>query len=93
MAARAMALAAARQQGWRSPSHYMRLARRSAERRGAVHEVAQNQLCEAEIALIEGNTARARRLCEEAKEQFALLGLAYFAERATMLAVQLHGTA
>lgn len=53
MAARAMALAAAQRQGRRLPARYMRLAWISAERRGAVHEAAQNQLCEAEIALLD----------------------------------------
>lgn len=88
MAARALALAAARQQGWRSPGHYIRLARASAERRGSAHEVAQNLLCEAEIALIEGEAAIARHLCREAKAEFAQLNMPYFVERVSLLARQ-----
>jgi hypothetical protein len=91
MAARAMAQAAVQRQGWRSPSHYMRIAWISAERRSAMHEAAQNLLCEAEIALLEGHTTQAPRLCEEAKKQFVQLDMAHFAARASRLADQLAG--
>jgi class 3 adenylate cyclase/tetratricopeptide (TPR) repeat protein len=91
MAARAMAVAAAQRHGWRSPSHYMRLARASAERRGAMHEAAQNRLCEAEIALLEGKVMQARWLCKEAEDQFLQLNMDYFATRASRLADQLVG--
>jgi hypothetical protein len=88
MAARALALAATRQQGWRSPEHYLRLARTSADRRGAVHEAAQNLLCEAVIALFEGKTAKAHHLCKEAEARFVQLNMAHFAERASSLDAQ-----
>jgi class 3 adenylate cyclase/tetratricopeptide (TPR) repeat protein len=61
MAARALARAAAQGQMRKGPEHYLALAQRNAARRGAPHEVAANQLLEAQL-LGTGTPAGARLL-------------------------------
>ena len=85
MAYRALARLAAAGRMRRSPNHYLRGARASAAARGSAHEAAANQLCEAEIALDAGDSARALSLLDQADAAFARMDMRRHAEQAARL--------
>jgi hypothetical protein len=70
MTYRALAVASAAGQGRKPPEMYIALALQSARARGAAHEVAVTQLCDAEIKLARGERAQAITLLEQAESAF-----------------------
>jgi ATP/maltotriose-dependent transcriptional regulator MalT len=70
MAYRALARAAARSQTRKPAEHYLAMAMRTAEARGARHEIAVTQLCEAEILIAQGDRAKALARLDQAESAF-----------------------
>ena len=77
MTYRALARMAAAGHGRRPPHHYLALAMRSAAERGAPHEVAVTQLCQAELALARHDRATALALLDDAGAAFATMGMTW----------------
>lgn len=90
-ALRALAVASARGYGTRPPSHYLAMAQALAKRRGSLHETALNRLCEADVRLLQGDTAGALQQLEAAEPPLRRLGmdwhLALLAARRATLSV------
>lgn len=74
-ALRALALASARGFGVRPASHYLARAQALARRRGSLHETALNRLCEAEVLLLQGDSAGAGQQLEAAEPPLRRLGM------------------
>jgi class 3 adenylate cyclase/tetratricopeptide (TPR) repeat protein len=85
MACRALARAAAQGDGERPPEHYLALAMKAAREKGARHEVAVTQLCEAEIQLARGARAAAAALLDQAEAAFAAMHMDWHLARASRL--------
>jgi len=77
MACRALARAAAQGHGHRPPEHYLALAMNAARAKGARHEAAATQLCEAEIQLARGNRSAAAALLDQAEAAFTAMDMAW----------------
>ena len=77
MVYRAMARASAAGQNRKPAEHYLALAMNSAVARGSPHEVAQIQLCDAELRLTRGERAQAAALLDQAGSAFQGLGMAW----------------
>jgi class 3 adenylate cyclase/tetratricopeptide (TPR) repeat protein len=82
MASRAMARWAAAQGSWTAASRHVARAERVAAVRGSAHEQAQNQLCRARLALLQGQRAEARACLDRACEAFLRLRMAGFLAQA-----------
>jgi hypothetical protein len=74
---RAMAVASAAGQGRKPPEMYIALALRSARARGAAHEIAVTQLCDAEIRLARGERAQAVALLGQAETAFSGMAMTW----------------
>jgi len=85
MAYRALAVAAAAGQNRRPADRYLELAMRSARARGAPHEIAVTQLCEAEIRLARGEAKQAAALLDVAAATFASLAMMWHRNEADRL--------
>ena len=85
MACRAMARASARGQEPRAAQHYLARAMNAARTRGSPHELANNRLCQAEIALAQGDLAHARELLDQAEAAYAALDMAWHLQQTTRL--------
>ena len=81
MAWRAMARIAAAGKVQRPVAACLAGAMRAAEARGSPHEVAVNQLCAAELALVRGAAQEARPLLEQAREAFERMGMQWHLAR------------
>ena len=85
MACRAMARLEAGQGHAIRTAGWLERARRVASARESAHEFALNQLCDAELALQAGESARAAPLARAALDAFAALSMDWHRERATRL--------
>jgi class 3 adenylate cyclase/tetratricopeptide (TPR) repeat protein len=85
MACRAMARASVQGHMHGAAQHYLALAMNAARVRGSPHEFANNQLCQAEIALALGERAQARALLEQAGMAFSAMDMAWHATKVTEL--------
>jgi class 3 adenylate cyclase/tetratricopeptide (TPR) repeat protein len=77
MTYRALAVASAAGQGRKPPEMYIALALQSARARGAAHEVAVTQLCDAEIKLAREERAQAITLLEQAETAFNAMAMTW----------------
>jgi predicted ATPase/class 3 adenylate cyclase len=80
MAYRAMARASAAGHNRKSPEVYLALAMKSALARGARHEIAVTQLCDAEIRVACGEHAHATKLLDQAERLFEAMGMSWHIE-------------
>lgn len=77
MAYRAMARASASGHNRKSAEHYLALAMKNARYRGARHEVAVTQLCDARIRLAHGARDDVAELLDEAEAAFEAMGMSW----------------
>jgi tetratricopeptide (TPR) repeat protein len=80
MAYRAMARASAAGHNRKSPEVYLALAMKNALARGARHEIAVTQLCDAEIRVACGEHAHAAELLDQAERLFEAMGMSWHIE-------------
>ena len=88
MAYRALARTAAQSGDAAAARRYLALALRTARERDSAHELAATKLCEAEIAGARGERSRALALLDEALPAFETMRMAWHAETARRLYVQ-----
>jgi hypothetical protein len=75
MAYRAMARASAFGHNRKSPEIYLALAMKNALARGARHEIAVTQLCDAQIRIACGKHARVTELLDQVETSFEAMGM------------------
>ena len=80
MAYRAMARASAAGRNRKSPEVYLALAMKNALARGARHEIAVTQLCDAEIRVACGEHAHVAELLDQAESLFEAMGMSWHIE-------------
>jgi tetratricopeptide (TPR) repeat protein len=85
MTYRALAVASAAGQGRKPPDVYIALALQSARARGAAHEVAVTQLCDAEIKAARGERTPAATLLDQAEAAFDALAMTWHLGKARQL--------
>ncbi|MCA6118797.1 AAA family ATPase [Bradyrhizobium sp. WSM 1738] len=85
MAYRAMARASAAGHGRASPEKYLALAMKNALARGARHEIAVTQLCDAEIRVARGEHEHIAELLDQAESLFEAMGMSWHIEAARNL--------
>jgi len=88
MAYQAVARLAVQADDRHRPEHYLASAYRSATHRASPREYALAEYCEAELALLDGNEARAATLLGRAAEAFGAMGAPAFVMRARALMPQ-----
>jgi class 3 adenylate cyclase/tetratricopeptide (TPR) repeat protein len=88
MGCRALARAAAKSGEMTAADRYMRLAERAAQRRGSPHECAVNQLCLAEIRLLQDRNREAIGLLDAACDGFSALSMDWHLQQAERLRVR-----
>jgi hypothetical protein len=85
MAYRAMARASAAGHGRTSPEIYLALAMKNALARGARHEIAMTQLCDAEMRVARGEHEHVVELLDQAEGLFEAMGMSWHIEAARNL--------
>ena len=85
MASRAMAGLAAGHGDWPAAERHLARAERVAAVRGSAHEQAQNEICRAKLALLQGHGLTARASLDRAAEAFTRLQMPWYLEQAQRL--------